>query len=95
MIQEYKPPCSKDIPEDFRVTFYDGKRNDAGVLGAKAVGEQSLNMGVSVIFALRRAIDAVRKDLGISSMTWYNLGGPATPEVLQTTTGVTAANFIL
>ena len=33
------------------------------LLGAKAVGEQSFLMAVSAIFALRRAIDSVRKDL--------------------------------
>ena len=73
--QEYKVPSCKDIPEDFRVTFNDSKRNTyAGVLGSKAVGEQAMMMGVSVIFALRRAIDSVRRDLGQSPLPFYTLG---------------------
>ena len=72
---EYKVPSSKDIPEDFRVSFNDSKRNTlAGILGSKAVGEQAMLLGVSVIFALRRAIDAVRRDLGQSPIPFYTLG---------------------
>ena len=57
------------------MTFNDSKRNTyAGVLGSKAVGEQAMMMGVSVIFALRRAIDAVRRDLGQSPLPFYTLG---------------------
>ena len=57
------------------MTFNDSKRNTyAGVLGSKAVGEQAMLMGVSVIFALRRAIDAVRRDLGQSPLPFYTLG---------------------
>ena len=68
-------PSSKDIPQDFRVTFHDSKRNTAaGVLGSKAVGEQSLNMGVSAIFALRRAIDSVKKDMNQQPLQFYTLG---------------------
>ena len=64
-LQEYKPPSSKDIPEDFRVRFHDSKRNSkAGVFGAKAVGEQASLMACSAVFALRRAIDSVKQDLG-------------------------------
>ncbi len=61
--------------QDFRVTFHDSKRNSrAGVMGSKAVGEQSFLMGVSVIFALRRAIDAVKRDLGANPLPFYTLG---------------------
>ena len=57
------------------MTFNDSKRNTyAGVLGSKAVGEQAMMMGVSVIFALRRAIDSVRRDLGQSPLPFYTLG---------------------
>ena len=68
-------PSSKDIPQDFRVSFHDSKRNaQAGVLGSKAVGEQSLLMGVSAIFALRRAIDSIKRDLGQEPVPFYTLG---------------------
>jgi len=93
---EYKPPTSKDIPEDFRVAFHDSKRDTkSGFLGSKAVGEQSFMMGVSAIFALRRAIDSVKSDQGKNPIPFYTLDGPATPEKLQLTTGITAESFIL
>ena len=58
---EYKPPASMDIPEDLRVTLYEGDRNSGrGVLGSKATGEPAVHMGVSCVLALRRAIDAAR-----------------------------------
>ena len=73
-LQEYKPPSSKDIPEDFRVRFHDSKRNSkAGVFGAKAVGEQASLMACSAVFALRRAIDSVNQDLGHNQL-YYQLG---------------------
>ena len=73
-MQEYKPPSSKDIPEDFRVRFHDSKRNSkAGVFGAKAVGEQASLMACSAVFALRRAIDSVKQDLGQNQL-YYQLG---------------------
>ena len=72
---EYKVPSSKDIPQDFRVSFNDSKRNtQSGLLGSKAVGEQSFLMGCSAIFALRRAIDSVKSDHGESPMPFYTLG---------------------
>ena len=72
---EYKVPSSKDIPEDIRISFNDSGRNTAaGVFGSKAVGEQALMLGISAIFALRRAIDSVKKDLGETPMVFYQLG---------------------
>ena len=72
---EYKVPSSKDIPQDFRVSFNDSKRNtQSGFLGSKAVGEQSFLMGCSAIFALRHAINSVKNDQGENPMPFYTLG---------------------
>ena len=70
---EYKPPASQDIPEDLRTTFYDSGRNPGGVLGSKATGEPSVLMGVGVVFAIRNALDAAKKDLGRPADEWYTL----------------------
>ena len=35
MVQEYKPPAAKDIPQDFRVTLLKNARNPLGVLSSK------------------------------------------------------------
>ena len=49
------------------MVFHDSKRNSkAGVLGAKAVGEQAFVMACSALFALRRAIDSVKQDHGLN-----------------------------
>uniref|UniRef100_A0A1B0D285 Uncharacterized protein n=1 Tax=Phlebotomus papatasi TaxID=29031 RepID=A0A1B0D285_PHLPP len=37
-------------------------------------------MSIVVLFALRNALDAVRKDSGASDGTYYSLGAPTTPE---------------
>ena len=72
-LQEYKPPASHDIPEDFRTTFYDSKRMPAGVLGSKATGEPSMLMGFSAAMAIRQAVRSAKKDLGEDPKTWFNL----------------------
>ena len=59
-----------DIPEDFRVTFYD-QGNGYGVMSSKATGEPSCLMGVSVLLALKKAVKAIRTSLG--DTTWFDL----------------------
>ena len=44
------------------------------VLGSKAVGEPPLLLGVGVLFAIRQALNAAKKDLGVDLSKWYNLG---------------------
>ncbi|CAG7723046.1 unnamed protein product [Allacma fusca] len=78
---EYKPPASKDIPEDFRVTLMRNASNPNGVLRSKATGEAPLCMSVSALFAIKNAIIAARLDAG--NMEWFNLNGPVTPEDIQ------------
>lgn len=62
-----------DIPEDFRVTFYD-QGNSSGIMSSKATGEPSCVMGVSVLLALRKAIKAARTSLGEDQTEWFDLG---------------------
>lgn len=90
---EYKPPSSQDIPEDLRTTFYNSKRNPYGVLGSKATGEPCVLMGVGVMFAIRDAINAIKKDLGADLKTWYRMDAPATVDNIQTTTGVGSQHY--
>ena len=64
----------QDIPEEMNVTLYEGDRNEGrGILGSKATGEPATHMGVSVAFAIRNAIDAVKKDIDPGNMAWYQL----------------------
>ncbi|CAB4059677.1 XDH [Lepeophtheirus salmonis] len=39
----YKPPLSKDIPQDLRTSFYNGKRHDLGVFWIQGHGSMTLD----------------------------------------------------
>lgn len=71
--QEYKPPASQDIPEDFRTTFFNTGNNPNGVLGSKCTGEPSVNMGVSVLFAIMNALRAAKEEQGTPAKEWFQL----------------------
>lgn len=78
---EYKPPTTKDIPADFRITFLKGNPNPVGVLGSKAIGEPPLCLTPSVAFAVKRAIEAARSEIGKDE--FFVLNSPATVESIQ------------
>lgn len=78
---EYKPPTSKDIPQDFRITFLSNNPNPLGVLGAKCVGEPPLCLSISAMFAVKRAIEAARGEANNNS--FFVLNSPATVEKVQ------------
>ena len=94
---EYKPPCSRDIPEDFRVTFSDPLSDKpSGPMGSKCTGEPSLTMGVVVVNAIRSALQAGQIGLGAADgATWVPLMGPATVENIMMSAGVTEDMFTL
>jgi xanthine dehydrogenase/oxidase len=76
---EYKPPTSKSIPIDFRVTISRGGRpnkDDAAVAGSRALGEPPFVLSTSVFFAIKQAIMAARRDQGDDS--WFTMTAPAT-----------------
>jgi len=86
----YKPPCSKSIPIDFRVGLHYGRRHDpvtgdaldsAAVLGSKGIGEPGLVLSTSVFFAVKRAILAARADEG--KYDWFEMPAPATVARIQ------------
>jgi xanthine dehydrogenase/oxidase len=86
----YKPPCSKSIPIDFRVGLHYGARQDpvtgealdfAAVLGSKGIGEPGLVLSTSVFFAVKHAIQAARGAAG--SDDWFEMPAPATVARVQ------------
>lgn len=65
----------QDIPEEMNVTLYQGDKNQGrGILGSKATGEPATHMGVSVAFAIRNALDAVKNEINPNNKEWYQLG---------------------
>ncbi|XP_055686789.1 uncharacterized protein LOC129792085 isoform X2 [Lutzomyia longipalpis] len=91
----YKPPGAKDIPVDFRVTFLKNASNPVGVLRSKATGEPALCMSIVVLFALRNALDAVRKDAGAADGSYYTMGAPTTSEDILLLAGNSVEQFTL
>ncbi|XP_065079502.1 aldehyde oxidase 1-like [Ochlerotatus camptorhynchus] len=90
----YKPPGAKDIPVDFRIRFLQNSSNATGVLRSKATGEPAMNMTISIIFALRNALMAARKDAGMPS-EWVSLGAPSTPDQIYKLAGNSVEQFTL
>ncbi|XP_058124986.1 uncharacterized protein LOC131281799 [Anopheles ziemanni] len=82
----YKPPGAKDIPVDFRVRFLQKSSNPAGVLRSKATGEPALNMSIVVLFALRNALRAARKDASLAD-DWIPMGTASTPDQIYMLAG--------
>ncbi|XP_063399739.1 xanthine dehydrogenase/oxidase-like [Mytilus trossulus] len=90
---EYKPPMAKDIPIDFRIQLLKNAPNPVGVLRSKAVGEPPLCMSCSALFALKRCVEAARKD--IQKDTFFPLDGPATVDKLQELCLVNPSQFVI
>ena len=72
-----KIPVASDIPEQFHVHLFDGRNIKPTPYNIKATGEPPLMLGLSVFFALKDAVGAVRPD-----RTPVPLVSPATPERL-------------
>ena len=60
----YKIPTADNIPRDFRVKLLQNLPNERAVHSSKAVGEPPLHLGATVLFALKDACYAARKDAG-------------------------------
>lgn len=89
---EYKPPAAKDIPQDFRVTMMKNQRNQYGVLGSKATGEPALLLSISVLFAIRNALNESRKQNDLPQ-GWWKFDAPATVEKIHQHSGIKPSNF--
>jgi xanthine dehydrogenase/oxidase len=61
----YKIPSFGDIPCEFNVSLLHGANNPKAVYSSKGIGEPPLFLSASVFFAIRQAIKAARKDVGL------------------------------
>jgi xanthine dehydrogenase large subunit len=71
----YKIPVASDVPEHFKVSFFDGENVKPTPFRSKAVGEPPLMLALSAYFALRDAVSASG-----DHKTRVDLTAPATPE---------------
>jgi xanthine dehydrogenase large subunit len=72
----YKIPTAFDVPEDFRVSFFENENREPTVWRSKAVGEPPLMLAISVFAAIADALHALAPDRDVP------LGAPATPEAI-------------
>jgi xanthine dehydrogenase large subunit len=71
----YKIPVASDVPEHFKVSFFDGENVKPTPFRSKAVGEPPLMLALSAYFALRDAVSA-----SADHKARVDLTAPATPE---------------
>ena len=57
-----------------------------------AIGEPPICTGVSVLCAIRDALNSVRQELGLRG--WWQLDGPATVEHIRQHSGVNKQHFV-
>ncbi|MDR3636017.1 MAG: molybdopterin-dependent oxidoreductase [Isosphaeraceae bacterium] len=95
-IWNYKPPCTKSIPLDLRVTLTPStperwrEQEQARLLAvysSKSASEPCLSLGNSAYFAIKHAVLAARRDL-LDDDGWIALGVPATCQQIQQACGV-------
>ncbi|WP_406698075.1 molybdopterin cofactor-binding domain-containing protein [Singulisphaera sp. Ch08] len=95
-IWNYKPPCTKSIPLDLRVTLTPStserwseqeRARLLAVYSSKSASEPCLSLGNSAYFAIKNAIQAARRDL-LGDDSWVEFGAPATCQKIQQACGV-------
>jgi xanthine dehydrogenase/oxidase len=102
-IWSYKPPCSKTIPLDMRVSLVPRdlasciKQEQAGLMAvraSKSTAEPCLSLGNSVYFAIKQAIRAARKEQ-TGKDEWLTLPVPLTCQRIQQACAVSADKLTL
>ncbi|XP_048590290.1 xanthine dehydrogenase/oxidase [Nematostella vectensis] len=83
--RDYKIPSLRDIPREINVHILKNMRNDKGILSSKAVGEPAICLSGSVFLAIKSAVSAARKEVGLSSM--FRMNSPATCERIRMACG--------
>ncbi|XP_061899697.1 aldehyde oxidase 1-like isoform X1 [Entelurus aequoreus] len=75
---QYKIPAVCDMPLSFNVYLLSDSYNPHAVYSSKGIGELTLFLGSSVFFAIKHAIAAARKEVGLTGC--FSLNSPATAE---------------
>jgi xanthine dehydrogenase/oxidase len=78
----YKIPAFGDIPDEFNVSLLRGASNPKAVYSSKGIGEPPLFLSSSVFFAVRQAIKAARKEVGLEKVH-FQLHSPLSAERIR------------
>ncbi|XP_060598947.1 xanthine dehydrogenase/oxidase-like [Ruditapes philippinarum] len=81
----YKIPNVRSIPRKFNVTLFKNHNYVTSAYSSKGVGEPPLLLAMSVISALKDAVQDARAQIGIHG--YFELDSPATVEKIQTACG--------
>jgi len=81
-LSTYKIPTVQDIPKEFNVTLLrnSGTKEEA-VFSSKGIGEPPLTLAVSVVCAIRQAVNTYRRDHGVTQTTHLEI--PLTSEKIR------------
>ncbi|WP_298899661.1 molybdopterin cofactor-binding domain-containing protein [uncultured Psychroserpens sp.] len=100
---DYKPPGSKSIPTDFRISIFDDRLTPSerldpklaarAVKSSKGIGEPPLVLANSVFFAIKQAILAFYKEVEYDG--WVEMTAPATISKIQTACHVALKDMTL
>ncbi|KAH7826052.1 xanthine dehydrogenase [Monocercomonoides exilis] len=66
----YAVPLARDVPLELHTTLAHGFRCDENVGASKTTAESPVLLGVSVLMALRHAVNAARRDRGLSLLRY-------------------------
>ncbi|XP_062383264.1 aldehyde oxidase 6 isoform X1 [Sardina pilchardus] len=75
---QYKIPAVCDVPLQFNIYLLPGTQNPHAIYSSKGIGEPALFLGSAVFFALKDAVAAARRDVGLTGP--FEFHSPATPE---------------
>ncbi|XP_078085384.1 aldehyde oxidase 1-like isoform X2 [Mustelus asterias] len=78
---QYKIPAVCDIPEQLNVSLLSGSKNPKAIYSSKGVGESAVLAGCSVLYAIKDAITAARRETGLTGN--FTLNSPSTPEQIR------------
>ena len=85
----YRIPTMRDVPRVFNTRLLANSTNSKpqSVYSSKGVGEVATFLGSASFFALRNAVHAARKALGIAGAATFTLPSPATPDRVRMAIG--------
>uniref|UniRef100_H3A831 xanthine dehydrogenase n=1 Tax=Latimeria chalumnae TaxID=7897 RepID=H3A831_LATCH len=78
---QYKIPAVCDIPAQMNVSLLADSRNPHAIYSSKGIGEPSVFFGCTVFYAIKDAIAAARKDIGLTGT--FTLNSPATAACIR------------
>ncbi|XP_072339543.1 aldehyde oxidase 1-like isoform X1 [Scyliorhinus torazame] len=78
---QYKIPAVCDIPEQLNVSLLSGSKNPNAIYHSKGISESAVLAGCSVLYAIKDAIAAARRESGLTGN--FTLNSPCTPEQIR------------